>query len=235
MGDVILTTVDTAAAWRVEKPITLAAIAAFVASWPGRMRDEQQSPRLDGDADEGRHARSRPAATHAGQSRDRAGDRRTGRHRQAAAEPARYGPRPEGHRHRQDHRQGRVSAARLHRVRARESRHQGLLHLGRDRSRRQARQPHHGRGTRRRGAGQGPVGVGQRAAHPEHRRQDRRVARDLAAEPQERGGGEQRCHRHRLGPRRPSTAVASTDPAAASARRRRRPTRRRGASAATPA
>ena len=30
-GDVILTTVDTAAAWRVEKPITLAAIAAFVA------------------------------------------------------------------------------------------------------------------------------------------------------------------------------------------------------------
>ena len=27
------------------------------------MRDEQQSPRLDGDADEGRHARSAPAAT----------------------------------------------------------------------------------------------------------------------------------------------------------------------------
>ena len=238
-GDVILTTVDTAAAWRVEKPITLAAIAAFVAfglagcGTSNNLLGSTETPTKV--ATPGAPPAATPQAKVAIAPVIGAPDA-IAKQLQSQLGTA-LDQKGIGTVKTTDKAESR--AARLHRVRARESRHQGLLHLGRDRSRRQARQPHHGRGTRRRGAGQGPVGVGQRAAHPEHRRQDRRVARDLAAEPQERGGGEQRCHRHRLG-RSAGRAKHDRGRQHRSGGRERplpplRPTRRRGASAATPA
>ena len=223
-----MTTIDAAAAQRWHPKMALAVLVALAGLG---LAGCETSTSLFGwntpAAPETVVPHHQPAAlTAAGESDGGANHRRAGCDRQT--DPAGIHERGGEAARLRDFQQGgarRLHAARLHRRRQGQVRHQGVLHLGCHRPIRQARQPHHRRGGRFRQCHQGPLGSNNAAGGAVHRRQGRQLLRGLAAEPGH--WGSLRTWRSRRASARRPRAAAAAPLRRREARRRRQATARR--------